>query len=474
MIGDRALVLRRELGYEPRALARRMGRQEEPAILESAAGVGEAARWSVLAAWPRLVFEAVEARWRIVAEPGVLAGLPRQGGDPLGGLRLLLGALQLDEEDDGPGPNEPPFRGGLIGLIGYDLAPRLERLPRRLPRTSQIPDLRFGLYDTFVVIDHGAKTAAGYAVDLIGEGCAATRARLDRLVRVVDGREPERGSVRLAEPLRSDFSREEYQAAVARAIEYIRAGDIFQANLSQRFAARLEQCDPLALYESLVACSPAPFAAYLRWGDRAVVSASPEWFYQTRGRSIVTRPIKGTRPRGATPQRDAALLAELANSPKDRAELTMIIDLERNDLGRVCEVGSIEVVAPYTVESYEQVHHLVATIGGTLRAGIGPVEVVAAMFPGGSITGAPKIRAMEIIDELERSRRSLYTGAIGYYSRGASGFSIAIRTLLVEGEVVSYQVGGGIVADSDPEAEYEETLHKGRGLREALEAAGGC
>ena len=185
---------------------------------------------------------------------------------------------------------------------------------------------------------------------------------------------------------------------------------------------------------------------------------------------MVTRPIKGTRPRGSDAEEDRRLAAELAASPKDRAELTMIVDLERNDLGRVCRYGTVRVIDPLAVESFAQVHHLVATVEGRLRAGLGPVDVIRAVFPGGSITGAPKIRAMEIIDELEPTRRSLYTGAIGYLSRGGtSGFNIAIRTMTVEGDRVSYQVGGGIVADSDPQAEYEETLHKGRGLRAVLE-----
>src|SRR5262249_37708278 len=197
--------------------------------------------------------------------------------------------------------------------------------------------------------------------------------------------------------------------------------------------------------------------------------ASPEWFYQTRGDRIVTRPIKGTRPRGRTPEEDARLAAELAAAPKDAAELTMIIDLERNDLGRVCQYGSVVVQARPRVESFAQVHHLVATVEGRLKPGVRPGEIIRAVFPGGSITGAPKIRAMQIIDELEPNQRGLYTGAIGYLSRGGtSGFNIAIRTILVEGDRASYQVGGGIVADSDPQAEYEETLAKGRGMQRVL------
>ncbi len=254
-----------------------------------------------------------------------------------------------------------------------------------------------------------------------------------------------------------------------RAIAYIAAGDAFQINLSQRFTAH-GTIEPLDLFLRLSSTSPAPFSAFLSWGDMAVISASPELFYETTGSKVVTRPIKGTRPRGLNAELDKLLAAELASSAKDRAELTMIVDLERNDLGRVCQYGTVRVVDHQAVESFAQVHHLVATVDGSLRPAIGPVDVVRAVFPGGSITGAPKIRAMEIIDELEPNRRNLYTGAIGYLGRGGrSAFNIAIRTMVVDGNRVSYQVGGGIVADSHPQGEYDETLHKGRGLRLVIE-----
>jgi para-aminobenzoate synthetase component 1 len=256
---------------------------------------------------------------------------------------------------------------------------------------------------------------------------------------------------------------------IRRALDYIAAGDIFQVNLSQRFEA-IGRPEPLDLYLRLKTISPAPFAAFLRWGDDAVVSSSPEWFVQCRGDRIITRPIKGTRPRGKSPEEDARLAEELLTSAKDRAELTMIVDLERNDLGRISRYGTVLVQDPLAIESYAQVHHLVATVFGRLRPEVDFGDILLAAFPGGSITGAPKIRAMQIIDELERNRRSLYTGSIGYLSRnGSIGFNIAIRTLLVEQDRVRYQVGGGIVADSDPDLEYEETLHKGRGLRALLE-----
>jgi para-aminobenzoate synthetase component 1 len=262
---------------------------------------------------------------------------------------------------------------------------------------------------------------------------------------------------------------ETYESSVRRALDYIGAGDVFQVNLSQRFEAGWAG-DPLALYESLRAVSPSPFGAFLRWPGFCVVSGSPESFYTTWGDQIITRPIKGTRPRGVTPEDDRRLRDELAHSAKDRAELTMIVDLERNDLGRVCRYGTVRVVESHGIESFAQVHHQVATVEGRLRPEIGPIDVVRALFPGGSITGAPKIRAMQIIDELEPCRRGLYTGAIGYYGRGTSGLNIAIRTAVVAGSRLSYHAGGGIVADSVPRLEYEETLHKAQGFRRAVEA----
>lgn len=444
-------------------LALVIGSMPGPALLESGPGFGEAGRWSILTARPRLVFQATGHRWRLRS-----ANEDRSGVEPLAALERLIGRFGLADQGETPDPARCPFQGGLIGFLGYDLAPELERLPRSSPRDSQIPDLWFGLYDWAVTVDHASGSVTLSAHDLLGEGDLPDRVEtLRAALTQAEAVRPPRS--RFEAPPTSLVTRPEYLDAVGRALEYIRAGDVFQVNLSQRFEAQ-GTIAPLDLYLRLKSTSPAPFSAYLATEAWAVLSASPESFYQTRGDRIVTRPIKGTRPRGRTPEEDARLLSDLKGSPKDRAELTMIVDLERNDLGRVCRFGSVRVVDSLTVESFAQVHHLVATVEGQLRLGVGPVDVVRAVFPGGSITGAPKIRAMEIIDELEPCRRGLYTGAIGYFSQGgASGFNIVIRTLLAEGNRVSYQVGGGIVADSDPELEYQETLHKGRALRAVLE-----
>ena len=266
----------------------------------------------------------------------------------------------------------------------------------------------------------------------------------------------------------STFTRDAYVTAVRRAIEYIRAGDVFQVNLSQRFAAPLHD-DSSCIYDRLLEAAPARYGGYLDFGDFALLCNSPELFLrvarnrESGRREVITRPIKGTRPRGP------GMKAELRDSAKDAAELNMIIDLERNDLGRVCEIGTVRVTEPRTIEAHPTVYHGAATIQGTLRDDIGFVNLLRATFPGGSITGAPKIRAMQIIDELEPVRRGPYCGAIGYLAGdGQIEFNIAIRTMIVRGSMVHIPVGGGIVADSDPAAEYEETLVKAKAMLEAL------
>jgi para-aminobenzoate synthetase component 1 len=449
-------------------LTARIGSWSEPALLEGGPGLGEAGRWSLLAARPRRTFESFDGssfRW----QGGSLDF--EANGDALDGLASIIQRFGLARSDETPDPESPPFQGGLIGYFGYDLAPRLERLPRRVASDSRLPSLRFGLYDTFVLVDHQEGSSELWAVDLLDEGPMSLEERLHRWW--IDLKEPlkPRAGSKLSS-VSSELGRDDYRRAVRKVLDYINAGDIYQANLSHRFSAT-GRVDPLDLYSKLKTISPAPYSAFVAWDDLAILSASPELFYRTEGERIITRPIKGTRPRSADPLEDARLASALTASLKDRAELTMIVDLERNDLGKVCRFGTVRVTDPWRVESFEQVHHLVATIEGRLHPEVAPMDVVRAVFPGGSITGAPKIRAMEIIDELETNRRSAYTGAIGYFSLGGlSAFNIAIRTMLVEGDRVSYQVGGGIVADSDPEQEYLETLDKGRGMSRVLEAFG--
>lgn len=439
----------RPLGRDLDSIRRILARWASPAFLESGPGFGRGGRWSILAAEPRAAIVGAEDDADCLASLGreiERYGLDARGAPEAAGAR---------------------FRGGLIGFLGYDLATRIEVLARRHPRTSALPDFWFGLYDTFVRHDRQAGRTELVGVDLVGEGAAAVEARLDRWSSRLEGlAEPPGRST--AAPVGLGDPPGRYQAGVRRVLDYLAAGDVFQVNLSRLLEAKGD-FDPLDLYERLSRRSPAPYAALIGAPGGWLIGSSPELFYATRGRRIVTRPIKGTRPRGSSAAEDRRSLADLAASAKERAELAMIVDLERNDLGRVCEYGSVRVREPGAIESYAQVHHRVATIEGRLRVDVRLMDVVRAMFPGGSITGAPKIRAMEIIDELESGRRGPYTGAVGYYSFGCSMFNIAIRTIVLERGRLWCRVGGGIVADSDPEAEYLETVHKARGIVEVVE-----
>jgi para-aminobenzoate synthetase component 1 len=373
-------------------------------------------------------------------------------GDPFDAMRELLAEQALRN------PGGLPLPCGAVGALGYDLGQHLERLPHRAEDDLDFPDLLLGFYDEVAVVDHAEGNAARVALSPRPARRAVDPGVYDEAF----------GGTATATRRGANFTRERYLAAVARIREYIAAGDVYQVNLSQRFHARTD-APPFGVYRALRAASPAPYAAYLRFGHRALLSSSPEQFLELRGRTLVTRPIKGTRRRGGSPEEDARLARELSDSPKDDAELAMIVDLERNDLGRVCEFGSVKVPAPKVLERHPTVLHLSATVEGRLRAGLDAVDVLRATFPGGSITGAPKIRAMEIIDELEPTRRAFYTGAIGALGfDGSMNLSVAIRTVLADGPDYYFQAGGGIVADSDPAAEYEESLTKAAAMARAL------
>jgi para-aminobenzoate synthetase component I len=385
----------------------------------------------------------------------------------------------------------PPFAGGLVGLWAYDYGRRLERIVPSHGRSAArddlgLPDCVVGLYDVVGAIHHPSARAwlVSTGLPLEGEAAAAhadrrlamLAARLDRARAAAQpDRAPANGTGQVAV---STFTPGDYGRAIETVREHIRAGDIFQANLSQRWTLPLPPCAPrvraAALFEALTRVSAAPHAAYFDAGAFAVASASPERFLELRDRRVTTRPIKGTRPRGATGADDARLRAALLASAKDRAENVMIVDVLRNDLGRVCETGTVEVPALCELETYPQVFHLTSTVTGTLGAGHDAFDLLHACFPGGSITGAPKIRAMEILEGLEPVRRHVYTGSLGYVDwRGDADWNIAIRTALVTPDAVHFAAGGGITADSDARAEYEETLHKAEGLRRALEPIAG-
>ncbi len=413
-------------------------------------------RWSFLGAEPLVVLscKGKTLRW-------LEGGMERvEEGNPFEALRELMARWRVE-----PGDYGVPFVGGLVGYLGYDLCHFVERLPRTAVDDIALPDLHVALYDAVAAYDH--LDGRWYGVSTAGEERVAW---LDGLLAAARPDTRLAGLPASTERIRSNFSRDAYLAAVQRAIDYIAAGDIFQVNLSQRFDT-LIAVPPVELYRRLRAANPAPFAAYLSLDGEggAVLSSSPERFLKVEGDAVETRPIKGTRPRGRTPDEDGRLAAELRSSVKDSAELTMIVDLERNDLGRVCDYGSVAVTEHKALEAYASVFHLVSTVVGTLHPRHDLVDLLKATFPGGSITGAPKVRSMEIIDELEPTQRSVYTGSIGYIGAdGRMDLNIAIRTILVKGNRAVAQVGGGIVADSDPAAEYQETLDKGARLFRAL------
>ncbi|MBX6322631.1 MAG: aminodeoxychorismate synthase, component I [Rhodospirillaceae bacterium] len=432
-------------------------------LLDSAMTEEGLGRFSYVAPEPFLTLASRDGVVDCDGEPGP--------GDPFAVLRTRLAGFAIE-----PVPDLPPFQGGAVGCFGYELARHLERLPVAPRDDMGFPDLALGFHDVVIAFDHAQRRAWIVSSGLPETEPAARRRRAAARLRRIAARLAAAAPLPPPpEPLgpvaiESNFTRPAYEAAVQRVIDYILAGDIFQANLSQRFAATLPQgLDAFGLYRRLRALNPAAFAAFLRFGDVTIASASPERFLRLDGARVETRPIKGTRPRGRTPAEDAALAAQLAASEKDRAENVMIVDLLRNDLSRVCCDGSVEVPALCALQTLPTVFHLVSTVTGTLRPGLGPVDLLAACFPGGSITGAPKIRAMEIIAELEPTRRGPYCGAIGWIGfDGGMDTSITIRTYALSGQRVTFQAGGGIVADSNPAEEYDETMAKARALIAAL------
>jgi para-aminobenzoate synthetase component 1 len=463
-------------GRDPWETAQRLAHLPHLLLLESAFSHPTLGRYSFVTAEP---FDWLRVRDRRGGNEG--GALPQT--DPFVVLQERLRPWRVETV-----PGLPPFQGGAAGLFGYDLCHHIERLPRPRCDEFETPDLAVGFYDWVIAFDHVQGRAW-----IISTGLPETepdrrsrraalrleivKRRLIETPIVSSSRTVISGGVVRPEKLCplpnlcgvfSDFDRPDYLAAVWRAIEYVHAGDCFQVNLSQRLLHAVTLA-PLELYGRLRERNPAPFAGYFDLGDFVLVSASPERFLRVADGRVETRPIKGTRPRGATPEEDRRQCDDLLRSAKDRAENVMIIDLLRNDLGRVCAYGSIQVPAVCRLESYRTVHHLVSEVTGQLRPGLGPIDLLRAAFPGGSVTGAPKVRAMEIIAELEPTARGPYCGSLGYIGfDGSMDTNILIRTFTIGRGWMQFPVGGGIVADSTPEAEYEETLHKAEGLLRAL------
>jgi para-aminobenzoate synthetase component 1 len=489
----RALIEEIGQSHCPESLVDRLHGERGIVLLHSSLPDPCQACYSFVTARPFLTFRSTGSR----CEVHWAGGSDTRFGDPWRLLEGLMSLYELHDELDLPFP-----LGGCFGYWGYDLKNYLEpRLPRHAINDLEFPDCHVGFYDSLVAFDHRLGKTWVLATGLESDGsrsekraqqqCSFWREKLvgqgtleapfceapglpeqDSVVPLSAGSNlapwPLRQGDEPAGRLFSNLTRTQFLTRVEQAQAYIRSGDVYQVNLSQRLAAPFP-FSSWELFRALSNVSPAPFSAYLDAGEFQLASSSPELFLRLSGSQIRTRPIKGTRPRSHDPTRDAQLSYQLQTSAKDLAELVMITDLLRNDLGKVCEFGSIQVPELARLERFPQVQHLVSTVEGLLRKGMTHLDALAACYPGGSITGAPKIRAMEIIDELEPVSRGPYTGTLGYLGfNRESQLSIIIRTALCKARAVYFQVGAGIVADSNPQAEFRETVAKARGFVEAL------
>ncbi len=394
----------------------------------------------------------------------------RLQGNPFEVFGRYLESYRLEKTDF-----NLPCYGGAVGYLSYDLGRFIERLPARAIDDLQLPESCLGFYDIMLTYDHQAKRAflvsTGFPEISQSARMARAKERLTEFkaqIKKLAGRSVPVCNSGQMTGQKSNFTHEAYIQAVEKVRQYIINGDIYELNLSQRYEAEIA-ISPYELYRRLRKINPAPFASYLNCGEVVIAGSSPERFLRLQGDRVETRPIKGTIRRGKNPEEDRANSEWLLNSVKDRAENMMIVDLERNDLGRVCRAGTIKVTEFASLEKFPTVFHLTSTVVGRLKADVTRTDLLKATFPGGSITGAPKIRSMEIIEELEPTRRSVYTGSIGYFSfAGDIDLNIVIRTFLIKGKRAYFQLGGAVVYDSDPEAEYQETLDKGRALFNAL------
>lgn len=431
---------------DPAPLFERIRHAPDAVLLDSGRPKATRGRFDILSAWPLRVLE---------------PGTAEPGRDFFARLREALRELG---EAELPSACELPFAGGLIGMLSYDFGSRLETLAQRAPHDNDLPLARFGLYDWALITDHQLQTS-----QLLFHPTLAHSERERLLGLFESATDQPRASFRLLNQFRADTGVDAYRYGIERIQAYIQAGDCYQVNFAQRFRAECTG-DAWTAYRALREACPTPYAGFLSLDGSAIVSLSPERFLRVHEGHVETRPIKGTRPRGRDEHSDVEQAKALLCSEKDRAENLMIVDLLRNDLGRSCRIGSVRVPQLFALESYPNVHHLVSCVTGQLADDRDVFDLLAGSFPGGSITGAPKIRAMQIIDELEPTRRSIYCGSLLYVDvRGEMDSSIAIRTLLIRDGQASCWGGGGIVADSDWQAEYQESIDKVKVLLETLE-----
>ena len=446
-------------------------------LFESVVGQERVGRYSFVAFAPRRTVRAFGHSVEIVEAGGRTQRLEHE--DPLDLLREMIGEPRVAEL-----PGLPPFVGGAIGYAGYDVIRYVERLPDTPPDDRGLPDLEFGFYHTVLIFDNVKKTlfvvrlveaAAAKEAGQLDEAYAEAEAELDRIVERLSRPQtrirPADAVLDAADSLtlQSNFTREGFCEAVRRCTQYIAAGDIFQVVLSQRFAVDSD-ADPFEVYRSLRVINPSPFMFLLRAGGATLVGASPEIMCRVQDRIVTVRPLAGTRRRGETEAEDAALAEELLADPKERAEHVMLVDLGRNDVGRIAKLGSVTLPEVMTVEYYSHVMHLSSTVQGELAADKTYMDAFKAALPAGTVSGAPKIRAMQIIDEIEPTKRGPYAGAVGYFDyRGNTDTCIALRTMVFCGGKVYIQAGAGLVADSVPELEYQETVNKSRAMVRAVE-----
>jgi anthranilate synthase component 1 len=423
-------------------------------LLESAEQGQRVGRYSFIGVRPREV-----VRWSL--------------GDP--GDPYALAAEAVARYSQAPLPDLPPFAGGAVGYFGYDLVRTVEPLGDPNPDPVGLPDMALMLSDVLVVFDHLKHTVSiithAHAEDLEASYDDAV-ATIEKARRLLDGPVPDLGGRPKTVPtFESNMPREDFEGMVARIIEYVHAGDAFQVVPSQRWSAKLD-VDPFSIYRGLRVVNPSPYMYFLDFMDFQVVGASPEPLLTVHGRHVSTRPIAGTRPRGADIDEDARIAEGLLADEKERAEHVMLVDLGRNDLGRVCEYGTVTVDDFMAVETYSTVMHIVSSVSGTLREEIGPMDALRSVLPAGTLSGAPKVRAMQIIDELEPIKRGGYGGAIGYLSyTGDLDTCIHIRTVVISEGVAHIQAGGGTVADARPDYEFEESMAKARAVKGAVELA---
>ncbi len=433
-------------------------RSDAPGFLLESADQGRVGRYSFIGFRPRKLL-----RWSL--------------GDP--GDPYVLAAAELDRFQPAPLPDLPPFAGGAVGMFAYDLVRAVEPLGEPNPDPIGTPDLALMLSDVLVVFDHLKHTitilANVYTEDHLEGSYASALQTIAEVRRRLAGPVPRDGrtpNANAAPPnFESNMSRERFEAVVARIIEYIRAGDAYQVVPSQRWSAPVG-IEAFSIYRGLRAVNPSPYMYYLDFGDFEIAGASPEPLITVSGRRVSTRPIAGTRPRGATLEEDRLLAEELLADPKERAEHVMLVDLGRNDLGRVSEYGTVTVDEFMAVENYSHVMHIVSSVAGTLRPGVGALDALRSVLPAGTLSGAPKVRAMQIIDELEAVKRGGYGGAIGWVGYdGDLDTCIHIRTVVVKDGIAHVQAGGGTVADAVPAYEYEESVAKSRAVMQAIELA---